>query len=84
MRPAATLGGRDRNAGQLITGDSQCAEGFAEAEYIMQILFVLIPLGLALLGIAVWAFFWAVKNDQFEDMQTPAWRILMDKDGPDE
>jgi cbb3-type cytochrome oxidase maturation protein len=49
----------------------------------MQILFLLIPLGLLLLGLAVWAFFWAVKHDQFEDMQTPAWRILMDKDQPD-
>lgn len=49
----------------------------------MQILFILIPLGLGLLAIAVWAFFWAVKHDQFDDMKTPAWRILMDEDGPD-
>jgi cbb3-type cytochrome oxidase maturation protein len=50
----------------------------------MQILFILIPLGLALLGLAVWAFFWAVSHDQFDDMQTPAWRILMDKEDPRE
>lgn len=46
----------------------------------MQILFVLIPLGLVLLGLAVWAFFWAVSHDQFDDMETPAYRVLMDDD----
>jgi cbb3-type cytochrome oxidase maturation protein len=44
------------------------------------IIFILIPLGLALLGAAVLAFFWAVRNGQFDDMETPAWRILMDDD----
>lgn len=46
----------------------------------MSIIFVLIPLGLVLLGAAVLAFFWAVRHDQFEDLETPAWRILMDDD----
>jgi cbb3-type cytochrome oxidase maturation protein len=44
------------------------------------IIFVLIPLGLTLLLAAVLAFFWAVRNGQFDDMETPAWRILMDDD----
>jgi cbb3-type cytochrome oxidase maturation protein len=49
----------------------------------MTIIFVLIPLGLVLLAAAVLAFFWAVRHDQFEDLETPAWRILMDDDsGP--
>jgi cbb3-type cytochrome oxidase maturation protein len=46
----------------------------------MTIIYVLIPLGLLLLGVAVWAFFWAVRNGQFDDLETPAWRILMDDD----
>ncbi len=46
----------------------------------MSILYVLIPLALLLLGIAVWAFFWAVGNGQFDDLDTPAVRILMDDD----
>jgi cbb3-type cytochrome oxidase maturation protein len=46
----------------------------------MNIIFVLIPLGLVLLAFAVWAFFWAVGNGQFDDLETPAWRILMDDD----
>jgi len=46
----------------------------------MNIIFVLIPLGLLLLAFAVWAFFWAVGSGQFDDMESPAWRILMDDD----
>ena len=46
----------------------------------MNIIFVLIPLGLVLLAIAIWAFFWAAGNGQFDDLETPAWRILLDDD----
>ncbi|QEM80695.1 cbb3-type cytochrome oxidase assembly protein CcoS [Halomonas binhaiensis] len=48
----------------------------------MSILFLLISLSLILLGLAVWAFFWAVRNDQFEDLEGPAYRILFDDDDP--
>jgi cbb3-type cytochrome oxidase maturation protein len=34
----------------------------------MNILFVLIPLSLALLGFAVWALFWAIDTGQFENL----------------
>ena len=51
----------------------------------MSILYVLIPLALLLLGIAVWAFFWAVGSGQFDDLDTPAMRVVMDDDSkPDE
>jgi cbb3-type cytochrome oxidase maturation protein len=51
----------------------------------MSILYVLIPLALLLLGIAVWAFFWAVGSGQFDDLDTPAVRVVMDDDAkPDE
>jgi cbb3-type cytochrome oxidase maturation protein len=46
----------------------------------MTILYFLIPLALVLLGLAVWAFFWAVGSGQFDDMDTPAMRIVMDDD----
>ncbi len=46
----------------------------------MNILYVLIPLGLVLLVAAVAAFFWAVGSGQFDDMDTPAWRVVMDDD----
>ncbi|WP_168015938.1 cbb3-type cytochrome oxidase assembly protein CcoS [Halomonas salinarum] len=49
----------------------------------MSILYLLIPLSLILLSLAVWAFFWAVKNDQFDDLEGPAHRILFDDDEND-
>ncbi|AQU81182.1 MAG: cbb3-type cytochrome oxidase assembly protein CcoS [Halomonas sp.] len=49
----------------------------------MTILYLLIPLSLILLGLAVWAFFWAVKHDQFDDLEGPAHRVLFDDDEND-
>lgn len=46
----------------------------------MTILLVLIPLSLILLGIAVWAFFWATGSGQYDDLDSPALRILLDDD----
>ena len=46
----------------------------------MSIVLALIPLGLVLLAIALWAFFWAVGNGQFDDLESPAWHILLDDD----
>ncbi|HFC30945.1 MAG TPA: cbb3-type cytochrome oxidase assembly protein CcoS [Oceanospirillales bacterium] len=45
----------------------------------MSIIFILVILSLILVGFAVWAFFWAVKNNQFDDLDTPAFSILDDK-----
>lgn len=49
----------------------------------MSILYLLIPLSLVLLGLAIWAFFWAVKSGQFDDLEGPAHRILFDDDDND-
>ena len=46
----------------------------------MNILYLLIPLALLLLAAAVWAFFWAVGSGQFDDLDTPAMRVIMDDD----
>ncbi len=48
----------------------------------MEILFLLIPLGFVLLAVAVWAFVWAVRSGQFEDLEGPAWRVILDDDDP--
>lgn len=48
----------------------------------MEIIYLLIPLALILVAVIIWVFFWAVKSDQFEDMEGPAHRILMDDDEP--
>jgi cbb3-type cytochrome oxidase maturation protein len=46
----------------------------------MTILFAMIPLAVLLLAAAIWAFFWAVSSGQFDDLDTPAVRILLDGD----
>lgn len=48
----------------------------------MNVLYLLIPVSLILMGIAVWVFLWAVRSGQFEDLEGPAHRILMDDDDP--
>jgi len=48
----------------------------------MDILYLLIPLAVLIMIVAVAAFIWAVKNGQYEDLEGPAHRILMDDDDP--
>jgi cbb3-type cytochrome oxidase maturation protein len=45
----------------------------------MSSIYLLIPLSLLLLGVGAWAFFWAVNNDQFENLDEPAKSILDDE-----
>ena len=46
----------------------------------MNVLYLLIPLALLVLGVAVWAFFWAVGSGHFDDLDTPAMRVILDDD----
>ncbi len=48
----------------------------------MNILLLLLPLTLVVLAVGIWAFLWAVKSGQFDDLEGPAHRILMDDDDP--
>ena len=46
----------------------------------MDIIYLLLPVALIIVIIIIGVFFWAVKSDQFEDLEGPAHRILMDDD----
>ena len=48
----------------------------------MSILLLLVPLSLMLLAAAAWAFIWAVRKGQFDDLDTPALDILVDDPPP--
>ena len=48
----------------------------------MDILFLLIPISLVIMGVAIWVFLWAIRSGQFEDLEGPAHSILMDDDDP--
>lgn len=49
----------------------------------MEALYLLIPLSLILVALALWIFFGAADSGQFEDLEGPALRILRDEDGVD-
>ena len=46
----------------------------------MDIIYLLLPVALLIVIIIIAIFFWAVKSDQFDDLEGPAYRILMDDD----
>jgi len=46
----------------------------------MEILYLLIPLSVALVFVIAIALWWFVRSGQFEDLEGPAYRILMDDD----
>jgi cbb3-type cytochrome oxidase maturation protein len=48
----------------------------------VSILFILIPLGLVLVALGLWAFFWAVGNGQFDDLDSPGWSVLAETRDP--
>jgi cbb3-type cytochrome oxidase maturation protein len=43
-------------------------------------LYVLIVLALAVLGLAIWALTWAIRNRQFDDLDAQAWTVVLDDD----
>lgn len=47
----------------------------------MEILFVLLPLSIVLVLIALRVFSWAIRSGQFDDLDRESLRILMDKRG---
>lgn len=46
----------------------------------MSMLYVLIPLALMLLAIAVWALIWAIRSGQFDDLESHGWSVVLDDD----
>ncbi|TQV65468.1 MAG: cbb3-type cytochrome oxidase assembly protein CcoS [Halothiobacillaceae bacterium] len=48
----------------------------------MDILYFLIPLSMIVMGIMIWAVIWTVRSGQYDDLEGPAHRILMDDDDP--
>ena len=49
----------------------------------MDILYLLIPLSLVLVFVIAAVFWWSLKSGQFEDLEGPGYRILMDDDKAD-
>ena len=48
----------------------------------MRILYLLIPMALGVVGVALWGFIWAVRSGQFDDLDTPSLDILHEERPP--
>ena len=44
----------------------------------MSVIFLVLPLALIIVGAAVLAFVWSARSGQFDDLETPAMRMLHD------
>ncbi len=47
----------------------------------MDIVFLLIPIAMVLVVFMAVVYLWSVKSGQMDDLEGPAYRILMDDDG---
>jgi cbb3-type cytochrome oxidase maturation protein len=48
----------------------------------MSVIFLVLPLALIIVLVAVGAYVWAVRRGQFDDLDTPAVRLLHDDEVP--
>lgn len=48
----------------------------------MEILYLLIPLSVVLVFLIGTVFWWSVRSGQFDDLEGPGYRVLMDDDRP--
>jgi cbb3-type cytochrome oxidase maturation protein len=48
----------------------------------LDIVYLLVPVSIVLAFLIAGVFWWAVRRGQFEDLEGPAHRILMDDDRP--
>ncbi|GAC32822.1 cbb3-type cytochrome oxidase assembly protein CcoS [Paraglaciecola polaris] len=46
----------------------------------MSIIYILIPLAIIIVALAIGIFFWAVKSNQFDDLERHGYSILFDDD----
>lgn len=48
----------------------------------MAALYILIPVAIVIVAIAIYVFFWAVDSGQYDDLDGPAHSILFDDEDP--
>lgn len=46
----------------------------------MSIIYVMIPLAIVLVCVAVWALVWAIRSGQFDDLESHGWMPVLDDD----
>lgn len=48
----------------------------------MESVYLLIPISVILVFVIAWIFWWSVRSGQFDDLEGPGFRILMEDDKP--
>jgi cbb3-type cytochrome oxidase maturation protein len=48
----------------------------------VSVLYIVVPLALVIVAGALWAFIWATRTGQFDDLTTPGVRVLFDDEEP--
>lgn len=46
----------------------------------MSIIYIMIPLALVLVGLALWALIWAIRSGQMDDLESQGWSVVLDDD----
>ena len=46
----------------------------------LEVIYLLIPISLLLVGVIIYFLFWAIRSGQFDDMDGAGFQILMDDD----
>lgn len=49
----------------------------------MEVLYVLVPIAIALVGLGVGGFIWAVRGGEYDDFESPPQIMLLDDLDPD-
>jgi cbb3-type cytochrome oxidase maturation protein len=60
----------------------RCARRFQAKDCVVESLYLLIPFSILLIFIIGGLFWWATRSGQFDDLEGPGHRILMDDDKP--
>lgn len=76
------MDGRDRHVGQFAAGRAQFAAvaDVVGVDYVWKVFTLLIPVSVVLVFVIGLVFWWSLRNGQFDDMEGPAYRVLMDND----
>ena len=48
----------------------------------MEVIYLLLPVSILLVVVIVWAFLWATRHGQFDDLERRGREILLDDDDP--
>ena len=65
-----------------MSGKLQTANPAYPLPLTMDILLLLIPISLVLVGGIAWVMLWAAKSGQFDDLEGPGHSVIMDDDTP--